>query len=87
MHGPVRFAQANGIESLHLGTRSYEAKCRRGARVRALWVVAPGTTTSEMAIEERAGPILAQLPAMEAEAFRSEIDAGQASLLTDGGQT
>jgi len=87
MHGPVRFAQENGIESLHLGTRSYEAKCRRGARVRALWAVAPGTTTSKAAIEERAGPILTQLPAMEAGAFRSEIDAVQAALRTDGGQT
>lgn len=87
IHGPVRFAQENGIETLHLGTRSYEAKCRRGARVRALWAVAPGTTTSEAAIQERAGSILAQLPAMEAAAFRSEIDAVHASLLTDCGQT
>ncbi|MFI6763758.1 hypothetical protein ACIBF5_32010 [Micromonospora sp. NPDC050417] len=86
MHGPVRFAQENGIESLHLGTRSYEAKCRRGARVRALWVVAPGTTTSEVAIKERAGSILAELPAREAAALRSEIDAVQASVSTGDGR-
>ncbi|WP_456786158.1 hypothetical protein [Cellulomonas sp. P5_C5] len=85
MHGPVRFAQENGIRSLHLGTRSYAAKCRRGARVRALWVVAPGTTTSEAAIGERAGSILADLPTTEAEAFRSEIAAVQAAVSIGGG--
>ncbi|MFD6566186.1 GNAT family N-acetyltransferase [Micromonospora profundi] len=86
VHGPVRFAQENGIESLHLGTRSYEAKCRRGARVRGLWAVAPGTTTSKEKIEELAGSILAQLPTTDAAAFRSEIDAVLASLLVKGGQ-
>lgn len=85
-HGPVRFAQKNGIESLHLGTRSYEAKCRRGARVRGLWAVAPGTTTSKEASEELAGTILAQLPATDAAAFRSEIDGVSASLLIERGQ-
>ncbi|GEK22849.1 GNAT family N-acetyltransferase [Cellulomonas xylanilytica] len=82
LHAPVRFAQENGIGSLHLGTRSYEAKCRRGARVRGLWAVAPGTTTSRTAIEDRARPVLAELPAAEAAAFRSEIDAVQAALAT-----
>ncbi|MEU8327857.1 hypothetical protein [Micromonospora sp. NPDC048839] len=86
VHGPVRFAQENGIESLHLGTRSYEAKCRRGARVRGLWAVAPGTTTSKKEIEELAGSILAQLPTTDAAAFRSEIDAVLASLIVDGGR-
>lgn len=86
VHGPVRFAQENGVESLHLGTRSYEAKCRRGARVHGLWAVAPGTTTSKEGIEELAGSVLAQLPATDAAAFRSEIDAVLASLLVKGGQ-
>ncbi|MGL5857553.1 MAG: GNAT family N-acetyltransferase [Angustibacter sp.] len=75
MHGPVQFARENGVKSLHLGIGGYEAKCRRGAQVRALWAVAPGTVTSPAALDERAGSILGQLPAMEAASFRSQVDA------------
>lgn len=85
MHGPVRFARENGIETLHLGMDGYEAKCRRGARVRALWAVAPGTTTSDAAIDERASSILAQLPAAEAAMFQAEIDTFRPLSVSTGG--
>lgn len=85
VHGPARFAQENGLESLHLGTRSYEAKCRRGARVRGLWAVAPGTTTSPRAVEELAASVLAQLPTSDAAAFRAEVDAVENALQVGGG--
>ncbi len=73
MHAPVRFARQNGISRMHLGMDSFEAKCRRGARPRALWAVVPGTTTCAAAIDQRASQILTQLPAAEAIAFRAEV--------------
>ena len=49
-------------------------KCRRGARVRALWAVAPGTTTSASAVRARAAEVLDELPASDVDGFLSEID-------------
>lgn len=39
VHAPVRYCQEHGLTRLHLGKGSYQAKCRRGARIRPLWAV------------------------------------------------
>jgi hypothetical protein len=46
--------------------------------------VAPGTTTSVRAVEDRAGAILADLPAAEAALFRAEV-AAVTAMASDGG--
>lgn len=85
LHGPVQFAQEHGIERIHVGTRSYEAKCRRGARARALWAVAPGTRTSPAANQERAVSVLSELPTEEATKFQRQLDDVHSSVMACGG--
>jgi hypothetical protein len=36
---PIRYAYAHGLRRIHLGRESYQAKVRRGARLRPLWGV------------------------------------------------
>ncbi|MET7637343.1 GNAT family N-acetyltransferase [Streptomyces sp. NPDC005438] len=52
VHSPLRHCQRWGMTQLHLGTGSYQAKCRRGARLRPLWAVsALGEPESTPALE------------------------------------
>lgn len=43
---PIKYAYANNIRTLHLGREAFEAKLRRGARLRPLWSVEVGHRTS-----------------------------------------
>lgn len=74
MHAPVRFAQQYGLTSLHLGTGSSEAKCRRGAYPQALWAIAPGTKTSTISIRKKASSLASDLPSSHAVGILSEIE-------------
>ncbi|MEU2061990.1 GNAT family N-acetyltransferase [Streptomyces sp. NPDC013455] len=69
LHAPLRYCYERGLRRLHLGTESYEAKCRRGARVRPLWAVAPGVPGPKSAVLDRAHRLAAALPATEAALF------------------
>jgi uncharacterized protein len=67
VHAPLRYCYEQGLRQLHLGTASYEAKCRRGARPRPLWAV-----TSLPGADPRcgaAGRIAAPLPVHESAPF------------------
>ena len=44
VHAPLRYCYQRGFRRLHLGTESYQAKCRRGARARPLWAVTSSPT-------------------------------------------
>ncbi|MEV0575265.1 MULTISPECIES: GNAT family N-acetyltransferase [unclassified Streptomyces] len=73
VHEPLRHCYANGLRRLHLGMDSYDAKCRRGARVRPLWAVVgkdPGRDTTST---ECLNDLLPRMPAREAAAFRAEV--------------
>jgi hypothetical protein len=73
VHAPLEYCLAHGLRRLHLGTESYEAKCRRGAQARALWAVAPGVVQRAAAREETQARLSAALPQYEASALREEL--------------
>jgi hypothetical protein len=72
VHAPLGHCYAHGLRQLHLGTGSYEAKCRRGARVRPLWAVTSFPGGGRESAGRVAGRIAASLPAHEAAAFTAE---------------
>lgn len=90
VHEPVRYCQENGLRRLHLGTGSYEAKCRRGARVRPLWAVASFGAPSGSGITEQApgapsaADIAPGLPEREARLLstRMSVEHGELTRLT-----
>jgi hypothetical protein len=73
VHAPLRYCYEHGLRRLHLGTASYEAKCRRGARPRPLWAVTslPGPDASSVA--RTAGRIAASLPTHESQSFTTQV--------------
>ncbi|WP_263166129.1 GNAT family N-acetyltransferase [Streptomyces sp. SCSIO ZS0520] len=73
LHAPLQYCYERGLRRLHLGTESYEAKCRRGARVRPLWALAPGVSVRGSAVLDRATRLAAALPAGEAARFVEAI--------------
>ncbi|MEU6173842.1 GNAT family N-acetyltransferase [Streptantibioticus parmotrematis] len=89
LHAPLQYCYERGLRRLHLGTESYEAKCRRGAQVRPLWAVAPGVPTPEDAVLDRARHLAATFPAGEqarfVEAVRAGLDSRAAVLASPGG--
>jgi hypothetical protein len=74
VHAPVRYCYAHGLRRLHLGTDSYEAKCRRGARPRPLWAVTsfPGRDPGSFAGTVRR--IAALMPTHESESFTTHAE-------------
>lgn len=72
---PLRHCYREGLRRLHLGAGSYEAKARRGARIRPLWAVAPGAPATRDDLAARIRELTAALPAREAEEFRREATA------------
>jgi hypothetical protein len=70
VHAPMRFCYQRGFRRLHLGTESYQAKCRRGARARPLWAVT--SSPNPAAITREVRRIAAALPAHEAAAFTNQ---------------
>jgi hypothetical protein len=74
VHAPLRYCYEHGLRRLHLGTGSYEAKCRRGARVRPLWSVTslPGPDPDSLTRTVRR--IAASLPAHESASFTAQVE-------------
>lgn len=74
VHAPLRYCYARGLRRLHLGTASYEAKCRRGARPRPLWAVTslPGPDPGSLARTARR--IAASMPAHESASFTAQVE-------------
>lgn len=74
VHAPLRYCYARGLRRLHLGTASYEAKCRRGARPRPLWAVTslPGPDPDSHARTVRR--ITASMPAHESASFTAQVE-------------
>ena len=74
VHAPLRYCYQHGLRRLHLGTESYEAKCRRGARPRPLWAVTslPGPDSGSVARTARR--IAASMPTHESEFFAAQVD-------------
>jgi hypothetical protein len=71
VHAPLRYCYEHGLRRLHLGTESYEAKCRRGARARPLWAVTSLPGACPGGIEHRARQLASAMPAHEAFEFRA----------------
>ncbi len=74
VHAPLRYCYQHGLNRLHLGTESYEAKCRRGARPCPLWAVTslPGAESGSLARAARR--IAASLPVHESGSFTAEVE-------------
>jgi hypothetical protein len=74
VHAPLRYCYQHGIRRLHLGTESYEAKCRRGARPRPLWAVTslPGPDPGSVAPAARR--IAGSMPAHESASFTAQVE-------------
>lgn len=74
VHAPLRYCYAHGIRRLHLGTASFAAKYRRGARPRPLWAVTslPGPEPDTLARTVRR--IAASMPAHESESFTAQVE-------------
>jgi hypothetical protein len=74
VHAPLRYCYQHGLRRLHLGTESYEAKCRRGARPRPLWAVTslPGPAPGSLAPVARR--IAASMPAHESASFTAQVE-------------
>lgn len=77
VHAPLRYCYQHGLRRLHLGTESYEAKCRRGARPRPLWAVTslPGPDPGSLARTVRR--IAASMPAHESGSFTAQVEQSQ----------
>ncbi|MEU8779974.1 hypothetical protein AB0D01_39665, partial [Streptomyces sp. NPDC048606] len=75
VHQPLRHCYDRGLTRLHLGTGSYDAKCRRGASVRPLWAVAGGAQPGTDGSRERLAVLTAQMPRREAALFGAEVTA------------
>jgi hypothetical protein len=74
VHAPLRYCYEHGLRRLQLGTGSYAAKCRRGARPRPLWAVTslPGPDTDSRTRTVRR--IVASMPAHESECFTARVE-------------
>ncbi|MBC6446094.1 GNAT family N-acetyltransferase [Actinokineospora xionganensis] len=74
IHAPLDYCYTEGLRRLHLGMESYDAKCRRGARVRALWAAVPGVEQDSAVLTKRLGDLMDTLPDSEREMLAAEID-------------
>jgi hypothetical protein len=74
VHAPLRYCYASGLRRLHLGTESYEAKCRRGARPRPLWAVTSLPGPDPGSVSRTARRIAAALPSHESKTFITKVE-------------
>lgn len=74
VHAPLRYCYARGLRRLHLGTESYAAKCRRGARPRPLWAVTSLPGPDPGSVSRMARRIAAALPSHESKTFISKVE-------------
>lgn len=72
-HAPLAYGYRHGVRRLHLGIDSYEAKIRRGARVRPLWAVTSFPGGDADAVAAAAGRLAASFPTHEAAAFQADV--------------
>jgi uncharacterized protein len=72
IHAPLRYCYEQRLRRLHLGTESYEAKCRRGARPRPLWAVTSLPGASPEGVARRARELASHMPTHESAAFVAE---------------
>ncbi|MGW1978078.1 GNAT family N-acetyltransferase [Streptomyces sp. NPDC001889] len=89
LYAPLRYCYERGLTRLHLGTSSYDAKCRRGARVRPLWAVTSGGSAPpgpdggpSDRIGRQLAALTAGLPAREAAALAAEVHTSLAAWST-----
>jgi uncharacterized protein len=74
VHAPLRYCYEHGLRRLHLGTASYEAKCRRGARARPLWAVTSLPSPDRDSFARTSRRFAASMPAHEAESFTTQVE-------------
>jgi len=74
IHAPLRYCYQHGLRRLHLGTGSYEAKCRRGARPRPLWAVTSLPGSEPDSLPRTVRRIAASMPAHESESFTTQVE-------------
>jgi hypothetical protein len=74
VHAPLRYCYMHGLRRLHLGTASYEAKCRRGARVRPLWAVTSLPGPDPEGLTRSVRRIAASMPAHESKSFTAQVE-------------
>lgn len=74
VHAPLRYCYEHGLRRLHLGTESYEAKCRRGARARPLWAVTSLPGSHPDGVARLARRIASPMPAHESESFTAQAE-------------
>ncbi|MEV5593652.1 GNAT family N-acetyltransferase [Streptomyces sp. NPDC052496] len=73
LYAPLRYCYVNGLTRLHLGTESYDAKCRRGARIRPLWAITSDPPAESRAADDRLGALTEQLPSRAAASLVTEV--------------
>jgi hypothetical protein len=74
VHAPLRYCYSRGLRRLHLGTESYQAKCRRGAWPRPLWAVTSLPGPDPVSLAGTARRIAASMPGHEAESFTAQVE-------------
>lgn len=74
VHAPLRYCYEHGLRRLHLGTASYEAKCRRGAQPRPLWAVTSLPSSEPDTLARTTRRIAASMPAHEAASFTAQVE-------------
>jgi hypothetical protein len=77
IHAPLGYCYRHGLRRLHLGTESYEAKCRRGARPRPLWAVTSLAGPDPDFLPATARRLAASMPAHESGTFVARVERSQ----------
>ncbi|HET7018618.1 MAG TPA: hypothetical protein VFI65_32165 [Streptosporangiaceae bacterium] len=74
VHAPLRYCYQRRLRRLQLGTESYQAKCRRGARPRPLWAVTSSPSPDAWSFTRAVRRIAAALPARESASFAAQAE-------------
>jgi uncharacterized protein len=74
VHAPLRYCYEHGLRRLHLGTESYEAKCRRGAQPRPLWAVTSLPGAGYDGVARRARRLGSLMPGHESASFVAQAE-------------
>lgn len=77
IYSPIGYCARNGLSTLHLGMESFEAKTRRGARLRPLWEV-NSERYGAREVTAKADAIAYALPASARTAFLDAVGASSA---------
>jgi uncharacterized protein len=73
VHAPLNYCYRHGLRHLHLGIDSYEAKIRRGAKIRPLWAITSWAGPDRIQVESTMDRLSAEFPEREAALFRSDV--------------